>query len=267
MRRVLVLTAYFMLLINVNIFAGVEVPKHSWDLGAEMSHITYKEPDVMEEKGMMYGLAGFYAYRSGVVFKTDGRLSFGQLDYSSDVSGSMDNIDDLIVEARETAGFAMSISDTVLITPYIGLGYRYLNDDSSEMVTSTGARGYERESNYFYSPIGIECLRGYSDGWSYGFTVEYDYFIKGVQKSHLSDANLGFADLENDQNNGYGFRASLKFKRENKRANFVIEPFVRYWNIKKSEEQPVSFSGVIIGTGYEPKNNSTEIGIKLAVKF
>ncbi|KAF0119468.1 MAG: hypothetical protein FD151_1999, partial [bacterium] len=40
---------------------------HTWELGTEISHITYKEPDVMREKGMMYGIDGSYAYHQNLM--------------------------------------------------------------------------------------------------------------------------------------------------------------------------------------------------------
>ena len=62
-------------------------------------------------------------------------------------------------------------------------------------------------------------------------------------------------------------RGSVKFEKESETLDILIEPFVRYWNIEKSEEENVTYSGVIVGYGYEPKNNSTDVGVKLAVKF
>lgn len=123
------------------------------------------------------------------------------------------------------------------------------------------------ESNYFYSPIGVETLTELNNKWSWGLRVEYDHFWKGVQKSHLRDANPAFNDIENDQNKGYGARGSVKLLLKNESIDFVIEPFIRYWNIKKSEDARVTFAGVIVGTGFEPKNNTTEAGIKVAVNF
>lgn len=43
--------------------------------------------------------------------------------------------------------------------------------------------------------------------------------------------------------------------------------FIRCWNIKKSETETLSRYGIPIRSAWEPKNNSTEIGIKLAVKY
>jgi hypothetical protein len=104
--------------------------------------------------------------------------------------------------------------------------------------------------------------------WSVGVALEYDLFWKGIQKSHLSDVDARYPDLENDQNDGYGLRASLKFQRRGKHIDFVIEPFVRYWDIEKSEVAVITTaSGSIWGYGWEPENNSTEIGITLALEF
>ncbi len=58
----------------------------------------------------------------------------------------------------------------------------------------------------------------------------------------------------------------MRLQKEGK-FSFAIEPFVRYWNISKSEERDVSYGGNVIGYGWEPKNNSTEIGIKFLTRF
>jgi len=263
--------------------------QHQIELGTEISHITYKEPGVMQEKGMMYGVDGSYVYRTQVteypkgidiwMLKIDGRFSYGQVDYVN--SGTMDNIDDYILEFRGLWGCDISVLKLKpsTLTPFIGIGYRYLNDDFAG-TTSTGALGYERESNYIYSPVGIEVVTPLKNGWSIGATTEYDIFWHGKQKSNLSDARLynpvtgyyRYDDIENSQDSGYGVRGSIKLQKKAKKLDFVIEPYIRYWNIKESKQtttSTISENGlwIITGTFVEPDNNSTEIGCKLAVKF
>jgi len=87
-----------------------------------------------------------------------------------------------------------------------------------------------------------------------------------MQRSHLSDV-AGYNTIDNDQKSGWGARGSVKIMKKADNVDFLIEPFVRYWNIKKSEETDVTYRGSIIGRGYEPKNNSTEFGVKIAVQF
>ena len=101
------------------------------------------------------------------------------------------------------------------------------------------------------------------NGWFIGLVIEYDIFWSGVQKSDLSDVDDSFNDVENDQSDGYGFRGSVKFQN----SRFVIEPFIRYWDIDDSDPSILTIDGIPVDVGIEPENNSTEIGIKVAVKF
>lgn len=259
MKKVLALTICFAFVGMGSVFAE-PLQKHVWELGTEISHIKYEEPGVMEEEGMMWGLLGSYTYRDNWMLRGEGRFSFGQVDYKN--SGTIDNIDDYMLEFRGLVGYDFPILTATILTPYIGFGYRYLNDDSSGMTSSTGALGYERESNYYYSPIGVETITELENGWSIGVTFEYDYFWKGVQENQL-----GAFSLENDQNDGYGLRGSVKFQKKGEKVDFVIEPFIRYWDIEDSDVAPITWSGYVLGYGYEPKNSSTEIGIKFAAKF
>jgi hypothetical protein len=238
-----------------------------WETGVEISGITYEEPGIMEDEGIMYGVSVSYTDRADYMFKVEGRYAYGQVDYTSNGTGAIDNIDDYIFELRCLFGYDFRVDDRTVLTPYLGLGYRYLNDDSAGMISSTGHWGYERESNYYYSPVGIEVVYDLENGWHCGLLAEYDIFWKGVQKSHLSDVNPSYSDMENDQDDGYGLRGSITLLRKGDTVDLLIEPYIRYWDIDKSEVKNIVYSGFIIGYGYEPENNSTEIGVKLAIRF
>jgi hypothetical protein len=155
---------------------------HDWEIGPEISFIEYREPAVMKEEGTMIGIGSAYTYHNGVMIKIAGRYSYGQVDYQN--SGTLNNIDDIIFEIRMLGGYDFNISNTFTFTPFIGLGYRYLEDDAAGRISSTGHYGYLRESNYYYSPVGIEAVNIFDKGWSAGAILEYDYFWKGKQKSY-----------------------------------------------------------------------------------
>lgn len=248
--------------------------QNEWGFSGEVSTITYEEPGIMEEEGRMYGVSGFYVFNNlfgdnlkELKFKVDGKISNGQIDYTSVSTGSLNNIDDIMFEIRGVAMQKYRTSDLLTLIPYLGFGYRYLNDDSSGLRSTTGAYGYERVSNYFYSPVGIETLAQWRNGWLLGFTAEFDIFWHGVQHSHLSDVNVSYSDLENSQSSGYGVRGSFKFGKKIAKMEFLIEPFIKYWDIDTSTIESISYSGFITGYGYEPKNESTEIGVKAGIKF
>jgi len=260
MKKLLALTICFMLVGVVNSFAGA-TQEHAWELGTEISHIKYEEPGVMKEEGIMYGLIGSYTYRNNYMLRADGRFSFGQVDYKN--SGTINNINDYMLEFRGLGGYDFSLIKASILTPYIGIGYRYLNDDMSGKVSSIGVAGYERESNYLYSPIGVKFITDLGNRWSVGTAAEYDIFWWGRQISHFSDVDPGYNDVKNHQSSGYGLRGSVELQK----GNFVIKPFVRYWNIKESKHTDIIYNGEAVGYGYEPRNHSTEYGINLVIRF
>ncbi len=264
MKKVTICTAAVFLLLN---WTALGFSEQVRELGTEIAHITYKEPGVMKEKGMMYGIVGSYAYHDNVMLKAEGNFSYGQVKYDGGLSDgtpyTTDGIDDYLLELRGLVGYDFSIGESMIFTPYVGLGYRYLYDRLGK-----DPYGYDRESNYLYSPIGIAATIPLRKGWSIGPTVEYDIFLHGWQVSHFEDLNPIYDTVVNDQKKGYGIRGSLKIQKKAKKLDFLIEPFVRYWNIKQSETSAITILGTyVVGYGWEPKNNSTEIGCKLAVHF
>lgn len=256
-----------------------------WEVGTEFSWFEYEEPNFMEEEGFLYGFFGTYTHRISEnhpvesfsdifgtgntinMFELDARIGFGEVDYTSNGTGSLDGIDDFVFEIRGLAGYDFPVMTEARITPFIGLAYRYLNDDSGGRLTTTGAAGYERESNYFYLPIGVEFFNPLQNDWEFSAIIEYDVFLYGKQKSHLGDAISGLNTIENDQEDGFGVRGSVKFKKSTEKFDFFIEPYVRYWKIDDSEVSPVTFSGVLVGFGLEPENESIESGARIGINF
>ena len=256
--------------------------KTKLELGAESFYFDYKESGIMEESGVFYGVLGSYTYRNvpdigidsldgskPVMFKLEGRLDFGQVDYTSDGTGSIDGINDWIFEIRGLSGYDFPLGKlgNGRITPYTGLAYRYLNDDTSGDVSSTGHFGYERESNYYYLPVGVEVYREFSGDWSAALTLEFDWLMYGKQRSHLGDAVSGLNTVDNDQHDGYGARASVKVVKSNPAFDFFAEPFVRYWDINDSQVSAVLYNSQIVGTGVEPANTSVEAGLRLGIQY
>ena len=264
MKKVLLYIVSLIFAANL-VCSAEEIKKHDWELGTEVYFFEYREPGVMRERGVFSGLAGSYTYNDGLVLKIAARGAYGQVDYKN--SGTIDDINDFVFETRGLGGYDMRLSERFSLIPFFGIGYRYLNDDLSGKISSTGAYGYERESNYIYSPIGAELIAWLDNGWSLGFSAEYDIFWWGNQKSHLSDVNPAYSDLDNEQDQGYGVRGSLRIAKKGKTVDFLIEPFIRYWNIKKSDVSIVTINNAIWGFGWEPKNETIEAGVRLAIRF
>ncbi|MBN1794870.1 MAG: hypothetical protein JW844_07905 [Candidatus Omnitrophica bacterium] len=274
MKRGLCICVIYLFWVSASHLGAEQVSDHDFELNSEMSHITYKEPGLMEEKGEMYGAEISYTYRrynpplpTFGMMRFAGRMSYGTVDYSSAVSGTLDTIEDRMWEMRVVAGCGVCLSDRTKVTPYTGVGIRYLNDDTGGMVSSKGDYGYERESRYYYSPIGLETSFAITQQWSVGMSIEYDYFWEGCQTSRLSDVNLGYSDVKNRQTDGYGYRGALRLEKKTEQVDIIVESFLRKWKISDSEIDPVYYNNVLVGYGYEPKNESTEYGLKAGVKF
>ena len=235
------------------------------EAGFQLSQITYKEPGLMKESGFMYGLFLSYSNKKELMAKFDGLMAFGQMKYEGSLSDgtplTITGIKDTMIELRAVFGPVEPLSDTLAVIPYIGFGYRYLYDGANNSPS-----GYGRESNYLYLPIGIESPPPTRTGWTVGFTLEFDLFLQGKQVSHLSEADPGFNDIENGQTSGYGLRGSVRFINAG-RKDIIIEPFIKYWKIGESEKEIVTYYGMPVGEAWEPANNSTEIGVRCALRF
>ena len=256
MKKLIVSLTVFLFFTGVGIsFAYYETPeKYPLEIGPLVSYSTYEQPGVMKEEGYLYGIGASFTSKKTFMARLEGRFLFGLVDYTG--SGTMDDIEDYIFEFRGLLGYDL-ISKATVLTPYIGIGYRYLNDDFAG-TTSTAAKGYGRNSKYYYSPIGIEANLRLGPLWSIRAIFEYDYFLSGVQESNLSDKGPAFNDVSNDQDGGYGYRGSIKVRRKTHTFNYILEPYYIYWEIDESN---------MVDGFVEPENNTVEYGVKAAIEF
>lgn len=228
-----------------------------WEAGVQLAQYRYEEPGTMWLEGPRIGLSGAYtAVTPRRAFaRLEGRWSFGNLEYHG--SGVLTDVPDYLVELRLLAGRDYA-SGSVRWSPYFGGAFRYLHNDLRG-VSSTGAVGYRRESSYFYLPLGVTLRMALAGGWVFAPQVEYDVFVRGVQRSRLSDTGLGFADVSNEQGNGRGYRVQLMLESR----RWVLAPWMHYWDVKDSELQPAGM-GVVV---YEPANWTREAGVELRYRF
>ncbi|HTF13660.1 MAG TPA: hypothetical protein VK643_03255, partial [Burkholderiales bacterium] len=147
--------------------------RRGFEVGGQLAHYHYEEPDFAKLIGNRGGLVGAYTYtrQSGMFFRGEGRGSYGRLKYQG--SGTQDSVPDVILEARGVAGMDFLAGSSVSLSPYLGVGYRYLYNDARGY-TSTNAAGYQRYSNYLYAPVGLTTRIHLGDRWVLAPTVEAD---------------------------------------------------------------------------------------------
>jgi len=187
-------------------------------------------------------------------FLYTGELTYGQVDYFSS-SGTL--IKDYY-KGRFEGYAAYRINKQ--ISPFLGLGYRYLFDASGGSQTSTGALGYDRLSQYLYAPIGVR----FDPVDKLSIKAQYNFFLLGNQTSYLSTASSAFSDIDNEQKGGWGVDITANYEINDKWSTYG---FFRHWDIDKSEISTGTYAGLISFTAWEPQNTTDEFGIGIAYKF
>jgi len=179
-------------------------------------------------------------------------ITYGQVEYTG--SGTMTKD---YYKGRFEGFLAHDIEG---FSPFIGIGYRQLYDDSGGIVTSIGALGYDRRSQYLYIPVGI--MANISDDLS--FKGQYNLFLSGKQTSYLTNVASVCSDIENTQDEGYGLDAALNYKISEK---FTLFGYYRFWDIEDSRSANIVCAGSVVATGLEPENTTTEIGVGVSLRF
>jgi len=235
------------------------VTRDGWEVGAQLSDYRYEEPSIGAKIwGPRVGVTGAYTFASTGhwFFRLDGRSAYGSLKYEG--SGTLNSVPDWILETRAVLGKDFLPRNGVSLSPFAGFGYRYLYNDLRG-TTSTGAAGYQRFSEYLYAPVGLTSRFNVSGQWVLAPTIEYDYFIRGRQKTQFTDTGQGYSDANNKQDKGYGYRLSVMAEN----GSWAFGPWLHYWNIEDSDIVPIGL-GV---RGFEPKNETTEFGLEVKYRF
>lgn len=180
---------------------------------------------------------------------------------------------DWYMEAALKFGRKYQLAKPLELRPYIGIGWRQLRNGEDGVKESGGVYGYtyQRTSTYVYMPIGAHLVLDVGDHFSLSLNGEFDWLIHGNQNSHLDDS-WNKDSVSNNQDHGYGVRASVKAELDVGPIGVFVEPFWRYWKIQNSAKAWYDIydeGGEIVGTGYivEPFNITREYGIRAGITF
>ena len=239
-------------------------------LGLTLSSYSYQEPSVS---------VGMTAINYGLEYQKTSLLNGGQfvlagVDYAAGTdrysgSGTL-NMPRYYYNAKLAIGTDW-VYGSQIVSPYIGFGYRFLNQTGGGLTTSTGKVMYDRQSTYLYIPVGLKQRSLTGDGGMLESSFELDYLVSGNQFSGLSVMNsFGYTssnDITNRQTSGYGLNASFMYKRPD---GWSLGPYWKYWNISNSDLATWTYkSGSTSYTKsmYEPANTTEEFGFKALYQF
>ncbi|MDP1994122.1 MAG: hypothetical protein Q8K40_02640 [Ignavibacteria bacterium] len=247
------------------------VSPHQFDVIPEIFAYSYKEwsnkKPFMSLNGLMFALGGSYSYNFGKNFvKLSSRFAMGDAKYKSKSTGRNKNDPSWYIDSQAVYGHHFDLSSNLTISPYLGLGYRFLENDGSNTKTTTGHYGYLRESQYLYIPIGSDLTIPIDSKLSFVVNAEYDLFLNGLQKSHTHSSNGIGGLIENKQSRGYGLRAAAGLRWTLEKMAIEAKPFFRYWSIADSKKVHQT-TRYIKATFSEPKNATKEVGLGITFKF
>ncbi|WP_440682832.1 hypothetical protein [Cysteiniphilum halobium] len=255
-KRIIAFSAILLMAINVNATCGIDkVGCSLFSISPMAGYYSYREPGLMSIKGPSFGLDGNYQYidRNKVTLIVDGQLGFVNGKYDGRLLNGqpfqMENDNSYILGIAPKLGYVFSWQRAGLkLTPYIGLGYRYLHNDSSN-----NSAGYLRISNYFYIPVGAD-ISWHMNKFIIQSRLELDGLIHGTQYSGIDGG------ISNQQREGWGANGYILLGREQGGWAWLIGPYIKYWKVQTSEVASGNTNKWI-----EPENNTVDVG--LMIKF
>ncbi len=253
--------------------------KHDFTLGLESFHYKYSEEtpehkNFMDYKGMMYGINGAYqlTYKDSFFVRPEARWAYGHTDYSNHWGKDHDqhHIPSMIFEARLLGGMPFKIFESFNVSPYTGIGYRYKWDDPTGTKSKANVTLYKRINKLWYIPLGMRFKYDFTDQWHVQGMAEYDFLIQGKNYSYDKDSIP--SPFINKQKKGFGLRGELLIGRQFEKVSLAVGPYINYWKIKESNKilhtlEYESKKFVYNHPVWEPKNTTTELGLKFNVRF
>ena len=241
-------------------------------LGGEAFDYAYRErfegETIVRDDGEFIGLTASYVETIGNRMFLRARLNtgFGRVDYRSNAGARLKNVSQDIGQLELQIGRDFRVGERATLTPFVGLASRVLDDRGGGKQSADGTRGYDREIAYDYVPVGLAAGCPVGGRLNLLVSAQYNWVVSGAAKSKFSKVDPEFPDIEVDLNEGHGFEASATLSVPVGRHALGFGPFVRHWNIKRSES--VTFSDEeSIATFFEPKNRTTEAGLRLTFAF
>jgi hypothetical protein len=127
MKKLSLLVICFMLVgvrtISAQTDTSALLEKDAFELGPEISYITYKEPH-LKTKGMMYGLVGSYTYHNKIMLKAELKGSYGTVDFvGSTLTGTPESISNNpngMGEIRGLGGYDFPVLKSSILTSWLG---------------------------------------------------------------------------------------------------------------------------------------------------
>ena len=285
-------TALIVFLFLGQVYANSAEPESvkGLDIGVKGGYFHYSEPDAdITYSGIVSGIQGDYRKEfAACTLKIRSELMTGNVDYDGQLNAHQVENAAVGISAADNSpmsyGSSLWYADSTfligrsfskhnyVITPYTGMGYRYLSSSENQDV----ANDYKREVTYIYLPLVLEFQKEVSNTRTWGIVGEVDILIRGTAKADLSDASDTYNDLSFNQSLGGGVKLSGFYNRKLMGMDISIKPFMDLWLIDNSDTDVLKNDGERVmvqsadgsyGDYCEPANITVTGGLQLALNF
>ncbi len=249
-------------------------PFYKTIFGASISLLQSHQTDMGKMEGSFTGLylSGIFHAKS-FMFGYEMEHIFGNPLYDGKMYGyendSLQKSDnnrttnyDRITELRVLSGVDF-FNKSRLLTPYIGFAFFRWRDEYS------GDESYQKNSIYYYVPIGMEISFQLDNKWLCKVRVEYDLIVGGNAKTFLGDAYPDANDPENKIKFGeaFGLKLTSDFKAKiSDDFAFVFQPYVSYWKVNETDSTTAKFGDQRFDF-IESENEITQFGLRIGLEF
>lgn len=242
-----------------------------WEVGVEGYAYRYEETFEeirVEDKGRFFGVDLEYGRAFAGAWNFDARLHFalGSVDYSANDGAEIDDIEQSTGRLEFLLGRSFRVSPDTAVMAYAGIGARVLEDHGEGRVAGTGQAAYDREVSYGYVPLGAAAIMERAGGGRLAFYSQYNWLVDGSVRTELGDVDPELPTIVLDFEEGHGLEIGAKLTMPVGRGTIGIQPFVRTWDIARSESFTASDEELTIEI-FEPANQTREFGVRLSYGF
>jgi hypothetical protein len=238
-----------------------------FSMGLTAYYFDYKEdvvlPTKSTESGWLPGLFGSYTYRRNSVFytKISAQYAAGNLTYDgSTLSGTPIKYDanpQRFIKLEWDFGYPWAISPNLIITPYLGIGFRYWERGKAE--TASIYTSYREDYSWGYIPAGIRVDYDINNHLRIGVNATVNYMFGGNMKAYLSEVG-NYPDMHFTLGDKIGWLAELPITYKfNRKWSLTATPWYEYSAIGES---PVNTFGF-----YEPSSSTNQYGVNLSINY
>ncbi len=248
---------------------SVQMPKSSTlKMGFMFYHFDYKEdmvpPSKSTNEGWLPGAFISYTFKKNSVFYHRFYVHYAAAEITYDGSTQtgtpikFSNDPQKFFKLQWDFGYPWAIRDNFVLTPYLGLGYRYWERGE------TSYPNYKEVYTWGYIPVGLRIDYDINDKWRVGGNVAANFMFGGNMKAYLSELSRGAPDLDFSLGNEVGWYAELPvtYRITNNWA-LTAAPWYEYSTIGRSDTKYFRYGGSLY-SAYEPSSKTNQFGISLS---